>query len=696
MSDFHYFLRPVDVSSGDSFDPDGRAPSGREAVIRWLTVRLPDAMKALPWRRILETSGVAAAVLVAIGTCSVWLLLGKAETTIANKHAAEGGSVLFPLVLEHGFFDGKVPTDLSAQTLFSGSLEGSRSRSANLSLAAIPTHLKQAVMAIEDHRFYDHSGIDWIRTAGAAWTGLTTLERPRGTSSITQQLARNVYLDRTEAWGRKMHEAAIAVLLERRLTKDEILERYLNFVPMGHHASFDIAGVGIASRVYFGKEASSLNLAEAAMLAGMIQAPSRLQPKLRPVQAKRRRHLVLSAMKRYGWIGEAEFAQADRAELTIGAPAANESGDFFVDAVGRELKAAGIDISRGARVRTTVDVRLQGIVEKAAALWGTRLEKRYKRLGVSPQIAIVALDPDSGAVRAIAGGRSFAESQLNHAFAKRAPGSLFKAFVYAAALQSSMLSGEARFSPETLIDDSPLEMTWRGESYTPGNFHDTYRGIISLQEALNVSANSAAVRLAGEVGYQPIARMARTAGLKGTEATPSAALGSYEATPLDVAGAYAVFANGGFAVEPHTVESVVSGGGDVLHSAPTGKTHLLDPRAAYITAKMLEGVMVSGTASRARSLGVMQPAGGKTGTTRDSWFAGFTSGLVCVVWVGFDDHRDSGLTGADGALPIWADVMRQAAGLQPYAAAKDFRKPYGVDAYLEAARLRQEVVTAVQ
>jgi len=550
--------------------------------------------------------------------------------------------------------------------------------------------MKNAVLAIEDHRFYRHSGIDWIRTAGAAWEGLTTLERPRGTSSISQQLARNVYLDRRELWGRKLNEAAIAVLLERRMSKDEILERYLNFVPMGHHASFDIAGIGMGSRVYFGKEASQLTLAEAAMLAGMIQAPSRLQPKLRPVQAKRRRHQVLASMHRHGFISRTEYEKADRAELTTGAASVPESGEFFVDAVGRELKAAGIDANRGARVQTTVDVRLQKIVDKAAANWGARLEKRYKKAGAAPQIAIVALDPETGAVRAVAGGKSFEESQLNHAFAKRAPGSLFKAFVYAAAMQASMLNGDARYSPDALVDDSPVEMPWNGELYTPGNFHDTYRGVITLQEALNVSANAAAVRLAGEVGYKMVARLARTAGLKSTEATPAAALGSYDATPMDVAAAYAVFANGGFAVEPHTVAQVTSGTGMVVHKAPAGKTHLLDPRAAYITARMLQGVVTSGTAARARSLGVLQPAGGKTGTTRDSWFAGFTSNLVCVVWVGFDDYRDAGLTGADGALPIWADVMKQASTLQPYAAAKDFKKPYGVDVYLEAARLRQE------
>ena len=238
-------------------------------------------------------------------------------------------------------------------------------------------------------------------------------------------------------------------------------------------------------------------------------------------------------------------------------------------------------------------------------------------------------------------------------------------------------------------------MVWAGERYAPGNYQDTYRGVISLQEALNLSANSAAVRLAGEVGYQKIARLARTAGLKATEATPSAALGSYESTPVEVAGAYAVFANGGYAVEPHTIESVVSGTGSSLHSRPAEKKQVLDTRAAYITTKMLQGVLVSGTASRARSLGVVQPAGGKTGTTRDSWFAGFTSGLVCVVWVGFDDHRDSKLSGADGALPIWADVMKQAAALKPYSMAREFKKPYGVDAFLAAAQDSPPIVDQV-
>lgn len=550
------------------------------------------------------------------------------------------------------------------RTLFSGDLDGERVRYQQARIGEISKNVQNAVLAIEDHRYYSHAGIDWIRTARAAMDGLTSISMPRGTSTITQQLARNVYdLDRTKSWKRKVREAFLAMQLERRLGKDEILERYLNIVPLGHDNSYDVAGVALASRVYVGKPVADLTIAEAALLAGMIQAPSRLDPRSHPRQARARRNVVLRAMRRAGYITEAERVTASGEELP--SPGQLETpGDYFIDAARRELTAAHANYE-SMKVQTTLDARLQGKVEAIAEVWGARLEKRF-RGAEKPELAIVAMDPRTGAIRALAGGRSFRKSQLNRAFSKRAPGSTFKPLVYAAAMEQSLARGDARYAPDTIVEDEPVEMFWDGQAYTPGNYHGGYEGPIPMRRALSRSSNAVAVRVASDIGYRTVANLARRAGLESTDATPSAALGTYEVSPVELAGAFAVFANGGYAVDPHTTERILSPEGVLLQTPADGPRRILDARAAYLTTDMLRSVILEGTAAGARRMGLKIPAAGKTGTTRDSWFAGFTTELVCVVWVGFDDHRDLGIEGAKGALPIWVDVMNAAARMKPY------------------------------
>ena len=487
---------------------------------------------------------------------------------------------------------------------------------------------------------------------------------------------------------RKLSEAMVALQLERQWTKHQILERYLNLICLGHSASFDLTGVGVAARVFFGKSASDLTLPQAALLAGLIQNPTRLNPYSNPDAAIARRRLVLRAMHRYKMIGVQEFTDASQAPLGI-LPAADLrfSGAYFIDVVRRELDVKlgeSFSPDRTITVATTLDLRLQQIAENVVQTWGARLDRKLRtKDSAQPEICLVALDPHSGAIRALVGGRSFLRSQFNRAYASRQPGSTFKPFVYAGAFQRSLERGDTVFAPDVMVDDSPLEVIWGAQVYTPSNSHDDYRGPISLQTALNVSSNVAAVRVASEVGYGSVATLARRAGLTGTQATPSAALGSYEVNPIELAGAYAIFANGGLAVYPHVIERVFDpGAGIELYRNSATPRRILDPRAAYLVTSMLEGVINRGTAAQARSMGLRLPAAGKTGTNNDGWFAGFTSELVCIVWVGFDDNRDLRLEGARAALPIWVEFIKGASLLGPYSSAKTFRKPAGVDEFL--------------
>ena len=575
----------------------------------------------------------------------------------------------------------------SSFPFFSGRFGSPGTQANYVPLAQISPAFVNAVLAIEDHRFYDHAGIDWIRTTRAAFEALFEGRGARGTSSISQQLARTIYLTRSRTLARKLNEAMVALQLERQWTKEQILERYLNLVCLGHNASFDLAGVGAAAPVFFGKSASDLTLPEAALLAGLIQNPTRLNPRLYPEAALARRRLVLRAMHKYGMIDAKQFTDANQAPLGL-LPAASVRfpAAFFIDGVRRELdaKLGGNNWrDRTISVTTTVDLRLQQIAEEVVSKAGERLDsKRRTKDSAQPEISLVALDPRTGAIRALVGGRAFHRSQFNRAYASRQPGSTFKPFVYAEAFQRSLVRGDTAFAPDVMVEDSPLEVVWRSQVYAPANYHHAYRGPISLRTALNISSNVAAVRIAEEVGFGAVAALARKAGLAATQGTPSAALGTYEASPIQLAGAYSIFPNGGFAVSPHVIERVVDPvAGVELYRQTTVSNRILDPRAAYLVTSMLVDVINYGTAARARSMGLRLIAAGKTGTNDDGWFAGFTSELVCVVWVGFDDNRDLRLEGAKAALPIWVEFIQNASLLEPYSA-KYFRKPGGVDDFV--------------
>lgn len=571
---------------------------------------------------------------------------------------------------------------------FAGSLEKHRVRVQPLTLGEMSPWVKKAVIAIEDHRFYDHSGIDFKRTARAVWDSFANANRPRGTSSLTQQLARSLYLSTERSYRRKLREALIAMELERRKSKDEILELYLNTVPMGHRASYDLMGLGAASIDLFGKSLHNLNLPESALLAGLIQQPTSLHPRRRPDAAKERRDLVLAVMRKLNYITNEQYRAAVAAPLGVlpeeATRIANSSGQYFVDAVRREFR----DLEQPEKpidIVTTIDTRLQRIAERIVALHGPKLDRitaaRHK--GEKPEIALVAIDTHSGAVRALVGGRNFEASQLNHAFAKRQPGSTFKPLVYAAALERSVRNGDFAFTPLTTVDDTPGVFIFNNTAYEPANYGGVVRGPMPAREALALSSNVATVRVALKVGYERVAALAQKVGLRSTQATPSAALGAYEVTPLQLAGAYTPFANRGLALKPYTIESItdrMTGALIYQHNAPA--IPALDPTSAYLTTNMLEDVLTWGTGAYARQMGFRLPAAGKTGTDDDGWFAGFTTELLCVVWVGFDDNRDLGLDGSKSALPVWTDFMKEASTLAPYNKATKFQKPPAVDHFL--------------
>jgi len=424
-------------------------------------------------------------------------------------------------------------------------------------------------------------------------------------------------------------------------------------------------------------------------LAGMIQRPGIFDPYRHPDRLKERRNLVLSLMRQNGYLTGSQYSAALNAPISL-APEQSEGLEtqYFLDLVNDELQAQLDDHEQQTRyIYTTLDPDLQHAAEKAVRdgmqLVDQRLRgKKRGRAGSlppgEPQVALVAIDPHTGEIKALVGGRNYDASQLDHAFAMRQPGSAFKPFVYAAALDTAVRGGPQIFTPSSIVDDTPTTFQFGRQVYQPGNFRQEFMGDVTLRTALAHSLNNASVTLAQQVGYRKVVALAHSAGLDTVEATPSLALGSYDTSPLELAGAYTVFANHGVHVAPASIALVLGRGGEPLYQDRVEARQVLDPRVAYLMVSMMEDVLRSGTGAGVRSLGFDLPAAGKTGTSRDGWFAGFTTQLLTVVWVGFDDDRDLNLVGARSALPIWADFMKRAARLRPYRDATAFVPPPGI------------------
>jgi len=563
----------------------------------------------------------------------------------------------------------------------------------------VPQSLVQSVLAIEDRRFFEHNGVNYWRLIDAILHDVTSGQKQQGGSTLTMQLARGFFLSPEKRIKRKMIEILITFQLEHRFSKKQIFEMYANQVPMGQRGSFSIDGFGEAAQVYFGKDMHQLDLVECAMLAGIIQRPNYFNPYRHPERVIERRNLVLDSMVETGAItkSQAESAKAQPLHLAPGNVDASEA-PYFVDLVHEQLtqKLGERDFNHeGLRIYTSLDPDLQRVatvaVESTIHVVDERVDKlhaKQKKLGqpyIYPQVALVALNPHTGQVLALVGGRSYGNSQLNHAVAHRPTGSIFKPFVYASAfataVEGTILTGQNKpFSELTMLTD---EQATYGEGtpyeYTPRNDEDKYFGQVTARFALQKSLNNATISLASMVGFDRVAALARDAGVKSARGTPSMAIGSYDATPLDMAGAYTIFANNGLHIDPWMLASVRTPTGDVITDYSPASKQILDQRVAFLTTNMLENVINHGTGAGTRVLGFTAPAAGKTGTSHDAWFAGYTSNLLCIVWVGNDDYTDVKIHGADAALPIWAEFMKKAILLPQYSDTNEFSAPEGIE-----------------
>jgi penicillin-binding protein 1B len=565
--------------------------------------------------------------------------------------------------------------------LITNIVDGAREKRRIVRYDEIPKVLVQAITSAEDKRFFEHMGLDPFRVAKAAYIDLRSKRKEQGASTITMQLARNLWLDPDKTWRRKARELLITLILEQKLSKGEIFEFYVNQVYLGRYETYSVNGFGEASQVYFGKDISQLNLPEAATLAGLIQRPSYFNPFRYPERSTARRNRVLDLMRQNRYISEAQYAAVLNTPLKLSPPRPGE-GDapYFVALLNDELQSRLPDEeSGGYNVYSSLDPDLQKAAMDAVRDGIAKVDKLVRRRnkdGVLPQVALVALDPHTGEVKALVGGRNYSSSQLNHAISMRQPGSAFKPFVYAAALNTGIESGDRAFTEASTLNDTPTTFLFGNQVYEPGNFEDEFMGTVTLKKAMAHSLNVATVSLAEEVGYQKVVALAKRAGFDDNiEPTPAVALGAYEASPLEVAGAYTTFANNGEYVKPTFVREVrTTDGRLVVHGSPDHH-RALDPRVAFLMRDMLQEVLRSGTGAGVRAQGFKVPAAGKTGTSRDGWFAGFTSDLLCVVWVGFDDNRELKLEGARSALPIWTGFMKRAVAIRKVA--HDFGPPPG-------------------
>src|SRR6266540_2273889 len=545
-----------------------------------------------------------------------------------------------------------------------------------LAFAEIPAVLVHAILSAEDRRFFAHSGVDFFGIARALVRNAGDERMGQGGSTITQQLVKNTYLSPERTFHRKYAEAMLALALERRLSKEDIFALYCNEVYLGQVGAIGVRGVRQAADLFFGKALRDLSLNEAATIAGMIQSPSRYSPERHPQAAQTRRNAVLAAMTRDGWISS-EAAGAAAICAVIAMPIETNSlslAPYFVDYVNRVAESDLEAPAESQRVYTTIDLDLQRVAELA-------LERQLNRLdaedssGRRPQGALVALDPETGDVLAMVGGRNYGTSQLNRATdARRQPGSTFKPFVYAAAIEDG-------FSPVQLFRDAPRDFIFdRNRIYRPANYGGSYSmQEVTLRAGLVKSLNVVTVDVAMQTGLARIANLASRFGLPKPERYPSSALGTTEATPLQMAAAYATFVNGGRRVEPRVISSVAEPPGAHSLTNRSRPEQVISPTTAYMITNMLTAVVDHGTARAARDAVKGTAIAGKTGTSHDGWFVGYSPNLVCAVWIGFDDNEQLGLTGAEAALPAWTDFMKEAVQIRPELGGSTFPCPEGIE-----------------
>jgi penicillin-binding protein 1B len=543
----------------------------------------------------------------------------------------------------------------------------------------LPPHLVKAITVTEDRSFFEHYGVN-IRGIIRAFVRRYDADpnspiARQGGSSITQQLVKNLLLSPEQTWRRKIAEAYMSVILETRLSKEQIFGLYCNQVYMGQQAGFSINGFGEAANAYFNKDVTNLNLPESAFLAGLIRSPNRYNPYNKIETATARRNQVLDSMLEAGAITADQAKAAKESPLQV-APVRGRidvsDAPYFVDYVQNQLgdMIAGPGATEHLRIYTSIDMDLQRAAYAALTKQLAALDKiQSKRFEPGTlQAALVAMNAKTGEIVAMVGGRDYSKSQLNRAAdALRQPGSVFKPFVYATALNTAYDPIPRVITPSTTYMDEPKTFTYDNQEYSPGNFGESYsHEPVTLREGLVHSLNVVTVEVAMEVTIGRVMSLAAKAGLpKPPRAYPAMALGTSEATPLQIASAYTSFANLGTRITPISINRITTGDGVTIAAPTAQRNEVLRPEVAFVMTSFMKDVINRGTAANVRQRGLKMPLAGKTGTSRDGWFAGYTPNLVCAVWVGFDDGSQLGLTGANSALPIWSDFMQVALAEHP-------------------------------
>lgn len=608
---------------------------------------------------------------------------GDSRGQLSRVHFATRGKEQEPFGIEfiETVANGRKSDRLVLDTpLITALITTAREKRRDVPLAQIPPRMIQAVLAIEDRRFYDHPGIDPIAIAGAVFNyvfGDKTYMR--GASTLTQQLVKNTFLTPERTPQRKLQEWIMSIALERRLSKDEVLELYLNDVWLGQRGSFAIHGVPEASRIFFAKDIANVSLSEAALIAGTIQSPTRHSPFNNPERSKERRNVVLAAMAEAGFITADAADRASREPVHVAARSLDNEAPYFVDLVSQELQDV-YKVSGAVDVYTTLDMHLQKLAQDSVRDGLVRVDEILrKRKRQRAQAALVALDPHTGEILALVGGRSYNQSQFNRAInANRQPGSVFKPFVFLAAFERALAEGRTDITPASVVIDEPTTWEFNEQTWTPANYDGEYEGAITLRRALALSRNIVTIKVAETAGYDQVAGLWRRVGA-GTPPRPypSIALGVFEATPLQVASAYTLFANGGTIRAPYPIARIVSAGKDIPIRVAAPR-EVSRPDTTFLVTNMLRSVINEGTGAGARAAGFAPDAAGKSGTTndlRDAWFVGFTPELLTVVWVGLDDNQPVGLTGTQAALPIWTSFMMRALAGRP---SSTFETPEGI------------------
>jgi penicillin-binding protein 1B len=572
--------------------------------------------------------------------------------------------------------------------LLSGLYEGVWEERRLVTLSEAPPLLLRAIIDVEDQRFYEHHGIDVAGVLRALWINFRSGHLVQGGSTLTQQLMKNFFLTDERSLRRKLTEALMALIVERRFSKQEILENYINEIYLGQKGAQGIYGVWEASRLYFAKEPRELSVAECGMLAALIKAPNRYSPFRDPDRAQRRRNYALTLMLKQGDITPAQFDAAVGEPLRI-APVISQTKDapYFVDFVRQELSQSyptDVLTTEGLQIYTALDMSMQEHAEQSVRAGLAELERRYPRLRADKpvdqlQACLIAIQPQTGAIKAMMGGRDYQVTQFNRCTqALRQPGSVFKPFTYLTAFEHTRHSDQP-ILPTSRLEDEPFEWVYDGQVWRPANYKQRYMGMVTVRTALEFSLNAATARLAHQIGLEPILDTARRMGITSPiPPYPSVVLGAAEVTPLEVAQAFTVLANGGLRAVPLSIKKVVDRSDLPIERKPVEVEQAVAPDTAYLVTHLMEGVIDHGTGRAARTRGLTRPAAGKTGTTndyRDAWFVGFTPELLAVVWVGFDQKRPLNLAGAEAALPIWTDFMKQATAGVP---ANPFLPPPGV------------------